>query len=387
MASVYLATDPARAQQVALKLLRPYLSQNSSLVERFLQEMERVRELQHPNIRRVYEAGQAGDLCYVAMQYTPWENLRERLRYPLPPQEAPAIIGQVAQALDFALRQDVPHQDLKPSNIFVGPDLEVLVTDFGMDLLNQAHQTLMKTDVSSPMAVYRAPELAQGAPHDPYTDIYSLGVLAYELLTGSLPFNALTASTALVRQLTGTPLPPSRVNTTLPAAVDRVILRALNRRPEARFSTAQEFQKALDVALSPPDTRVRQTPAPSPSAAPEPARGEAVASLPMEAPAETSQVMVQICPRCGAANELSVHYCLSCWGRLIDTSVVNLQEAERLLLQRQRSRRRRLILRAALLAVPSLVLAVVLVNAFAVPPAPPPPVTDPTLPSDSRPGE
>jgi len=392
MASVYLATDGEGGREVALKVLRPYLSQDSSLVERFLQEMERVRALQHPNIRRVYEAGQAGDLCYVAMEYTPWETLRERLRYPLPPQEAPAIISQVAEALDYALRQGVPHRDLKPTNIFLGPDLQILVTDFGMDMLSQAHQVLMKTDVPSPMAVYRAPELAQGAPRDPYTDIYSLGILAYELLTGIPPFNAITASTALVRQLTTSPLPPSQINPTLPARVDRVILRALNRRPEARFSTAQELQEALEQALtSPSPSNVRPTTDPFSSSAPEDARAEAVVNPAVaagtDASAEAPVVMVQICHHCGAANELSVHYCFSCWSRLINARVVEIEEAERLLLQRRRRMRRSRLLQAAFIGVPAVVLAGVLVNSFAVAQTPPRAVTDPTLQSESRPGE
>ena len=390
LASVYSATDTQSQREVAIKVLRPYLSRDPSLTDQFLRAMEQVQRLRHPLIHQVYEAQRVGDLCYVAIEYTPWESLRTRLQRPLSLREALAILAQVAQAVEYALSQGFAHRNLKPTNIFVGPDLQILVSDFGMDVLSQGYEAITKTELSTPMAAYRAPEHTQGAPVDPYTDIYSLGVLAYEMLTATLPFNAINPSTVLVRQLTATPAPPSRLNTALPPEVDRVLLQALARQPERRYRSPSELVSALEQVLN--AVPLDQAILPPAAAA---LRQEPSSEVPTEVRSlteppvtlESREGLLQICPVCDEANDVSAAYCIACWGRLIDTRLVDLQEAEGILQKRTWQRRRRRITRIVLIAIAPLVLLGMVVNAAFFPPPPPPPVTDPTLNSDSRPGE
>ena len=395
MASVYYATDNQRPREVVVKVLRRYFSQEPGLTDQFFQEMERVRQLQHPQICQVYEARQAGDTCYVAMEYTPWESLRERFQRPLSPQEALAIFSQVAQAVEYAHSQGLSHRDLKPSNIFVGPDVQVLVSDFGMAVLHEGAEATMSISAQSSMAVYSAPEATQGAPVDPYTDIYSLGVLVYQLLTGIPPFSSLSPPTVLARQLTTTPPTPSRINNTLPPQVDQVVLQALARWPQGRFSSVQAFREAIEEALAPiaAGEVVAQVSA-LVEVSPEPlqeAGGRAGELTAQEVIEQAEQLIAQeplylVCSKCLHVNDASANRCVSCWSRLQGAQAVDQEEAERLLQAHRRARRRKRLLRVGVAVVALIALTGWLITTrtsqlFI------PPVTNPTLSSNSLPGE
>jgi serine/threonine-protein kinase len=251
MAVVYKARQSDLQRQVALKILPPELSLDKSYLQRFLQEARSAAALEHPHIVPIYAIGEAQGYNYIAMKYIAGKTLKDiaQEQGALDTQQTATMLEQVADALDYAHSQGVIHRDIKPSNMMAEKNGWVYLTDFGLARGgdNAAGLTLAGTVMGTPE--YMSPEQAQGlASIGPATDIYALGVVLYELLTGQVPFQADTPMGMLVARLQYAPRPPRDYRGDLPEAVEDVIMRALARKPEARFGSARELIAALKAA-------------------------------------------------------------------------------------------------------------------------------------------
>ncbi len=273
MAVVYKARQTDLDRIIALKVLPQSLTVDQSYVARFRQEARSAAQLEHPHIMPIYEVGEVAGYHYIAMKYIQGRTLKQLLEQEgaLPVKRAAQILAQVGEALDYAHRQGIIHRDIKPSNVMITDEGWIYLTDFGLARGmggNTSGLTVAGTVMGTPE--YMSPEQAQGLPNvGPPTDIYALGVMLYELLTGAFPFKAETPMAMLAARLVHAPIPPRDVRTDLPPAVEDVIMRALARKPEARFASAGELVAALRNAvgmseseLSRPLTPLRGMPTP-----------------------------------------------------------------------------------------------------------------------------
>ena len=248
MATVYLARDLRHNRQVAVKVLRPELGAVLG-AERFLAEIQVTANLQHPNLLPLFDSGEANGLLYYVMPYVEGESLRARLmrEKQLPVDEAVRIAAAVGSALDYAHSHGVIHRDLKPDNILMHAGQPVLA-DFGIALAvaNAGGARITQTGLSLGTPQYMSPEQATGdRVIDGRTDIYSLGAVLYEMLTGDPPHTGSTAQAIIARVLTDKPRTVRSTRETVPASVEAAVERALAKLPADRFSTAREFVEAL----------------------------------------------------------------------------------------------------------------------------------------------
>ena len=248
MATVYRAYQASLNRYVALKVLPPVHARQPGFTERFQREAEAVARLNHPNILPVFDFGQTEDYSYIAMRYVEGaQTLKERMAQTLDLDQVVDIIGQIAAALDCAHRQGVIHRDVKPSNVLMDGDW-VLLGDFGLARMTEASVKLTGSGVGVGTPAYMSPEQGQGTELDHRTDIYSLGVILFEMLTGRIPHDAETPFAIVLRRVTE-PLPmPRTLNPQIPKAVERVILKALAKSPADRYATAGELADALKRA-------------------------------------------------------------------------------------------------------------------------------------------
>ena len=313
LATVYRAQDPNQEGFLALKVLRPYMCADQALLERFSREIDRVAKLSHPNILPVYGKENEGEIHWVVMQYSSWPTLRQWLQKPIPAAQAMMILRQVAAAIEAAQIEGIHHGDIKPGNIFLDPETgQVVLSDFGIVLLGKGVPAGVRTALSTPLPTYTAPEQGQGSTPGALSDIYSLGVLAYDMLTGTVPFNALERASVQARQLTSVPPLPSQVNPNIPQQLDAIILKALAPHPERRYETAGEFIAALAAAAPVPETDV--TPFKIAEGV-EPHR--AFPGLePVEAAPLVDDGPPVICTICGHSNLAGAEWCTECWGVL-----------------------------------------------------------------------
>ena len=241
MAAVYKAYQPSLDRYVAIKVLPAHLTDEPGFAERFKREARAVAKLEHPHILAVYDYGQEGDQTYIAMRYVEGGTLKDLLSKPL---ELPLIvdlIGQIAEALDYAHEHGVIHRDVKPSNVLLDKGNWALLTDFGVARMVEATQQLTGTGVGVGTPAYMSPEQGQGKKVDRRSDVYSLGVVLYEMLTGRVPFEAETPL-AVVWKHVNEPLPlPRSINSDIPEPVERVVLKALAKAPDDRFQSASQF--------------------------------------------------------------------------------------------------------------------------------------------------
>lgn len=253
MAVVYKARQTDLDRIVALKILPPSLTSDQSYIARFRQEARSAARLEHPHIMPIYEVGEVAGYHYIAMKFIQGRTLKQLLEQEgaLPVTRAAQILAQVGEALDYAHRQGIIHRDIKPSNVMITDDGWIYLTDFGLARgtgSSAGGLTMAGTVMGTPE--YMSPEQAQGLPNvGPATDIYALGVMLYELLTGAFPFKAETPMAMLAARLVHAPIPPRDVRGDLPPAVEDVIMRALARKPEARFASAAEMVAALRQAV------------------------------------------------------------------------------------------------------------------------------------------
>ncbi len=251
MGTVYHARDEMLDRDVAIKVLRPDLVRQTALVERFRTEAIALARLAHPRIATLYGLERDGDEFYMVMEFLRGETLealvaREgRIAW----RRAAEICAQVAEALDHAHDHGVVHRDIKPANIMVGPGGATKVMDFGIArMAGSSRQTRHGHSVGTP--AYMAPEQLRGEECDGRTDLYALGAVLYELVTGKVAFEADSDYKLMMRQLNEPPVPPSASHPELPAVVDRTVLRAMSKQPADRFATAAAMRNALVEAAA-----------------------------------------------------------------------------------------------------------------------------------------
>ncbi|MBL8978836.1 MAG: serine/threonine protein kinase, partial [Gemmatimonadetes bacterium] len=248
MATVYLAEDLKHQRKVALKVLRPELAAILG-AERFLHEIRTTANLQHPHILPLHDSGQVESTVFYVMPFVEGESLRDRLdrEKQLPIEDAVRIASQVAGALDYAHRHGVIHRDIKPENILLH-DGSALVADFGIALAasSTGGTRMTETGMSLGTPHYMSPEQAMGEREiTARSDVYALGVVAYEMLTGDPPFTGSTAQAIVARVVTEDPRSITLQRKTVPPHVEEAVLTALSKLPADRFATAAEFAAAL----------------------------------------------------------------------------------------------------------------------------------------------
>ncbi|HVQ74011.1 MAG TPA: serine/threonine-protein kinase, partial [Candidatus Binatia bacterium] len=250
MATVWLAEDLRHHRRVALKVLKPELA---AVVggERFLAEIRTTANLQHPHILPLFDSGEADSFLYYVMPYVEGESLREKLdrERQFPVEEAVGLARKVADALDYAHENGVVHRDVKPGNVLLSGRGEPLVADFGIALaVSQAGGgRITETGLSLGTPHYMSPEQASGEQTvDRRSDVYALGCVLYEMLTGEPPFGGPTSQAVLARILTTEPQRVSEIRRTVPPNVDAAVARAVEKLPADRFPTAAAFRDALE---------------------------------------------------------------------------------------------------------------------------------------------
>ncbi|HEV2981558.1 MAG TPA: Stk1 family PASTA domain-containing Ser/Thr kinase [Solirubrobacteraceae bacterium] len=245
MADVYLAEDELLGRQVAVKVLHHHFAEDQEFVERFRREASSAAALSHQNIVAIFDRGEWQGTYYIAMEYVAGRSLKSIVREQgaLEPALAIDITCQILQAARFAHRHGVIHRDLKPHNVLLDEDGRVRVTDFGIARAGASDMTLTGSIMGT--AQYLSPEQAQGHPVGETSDLYSVGVILYELLTGVVPFEGETAVAIAFKQVSAEPRPPSELNPAVPAALDAIVLRALAKDPARRYASADEFLAAL----------------------------------------------------------------------------------------------------------------------------------------------
>ncbi|HET9423850.1 MAG TPA: bifunctional serine/threonine-protein kinase/formylglycine-generating enzyme family protein [Gemmatimonadaceae bacterium] len=266
-AVVYLVRDLSLKRSLAIKVLSPDLITSKTVLERFRREAETVAQLAHPNIVPLHFIGQKDDLLYLAMGCIDGGSVADRIEKegPLPIADASRIIAEVASALAHAHKRGVIHRDIKPQNVLLDADSgRALVTDFGIARTTDSSLTATGMFVGTP--TYLAPEQVTGEPSDHRADIYALGVMAYEMLSGRPPFDGPTPTAILMKRLAGPPEPITVVRRDTPVELERVVEACLAADPEQRFQTASDIVAALggDTARTPtlPGAKTVKRPAP-----------------------------------------------------------------------------------------------------------------------------
>jgi len=247
MADVYLAEDEDLGRRVAIKILNDRHANDEQFVERFRREAKNAAGLSHPNIVSIYDRGEAEGTYYIAMEYLDGRSLKELLvaRGPMPIADAIAFTRQILTALRFAHRKGLVHRDIKPHNVMADADGRLKVTDFGIARAGAASQMTEAGSIIG-TAQYLSPEQARGAAVDQRSDLYSVGVVLYEMLTGTVPFTGETPVEIAMRHLSDTPRPPSTKRPEVSPDLDMIVLRALAKNPDDRFQTAEEMDAELE---------------------------------------------------------------------------------------------------------------------------------------------
>ena len=250
MADVWCAEDTMLDRRVALKFLHDRFAQDEQFVERFRREASSAAGLQHPNVVGVFDRGTYEGSHYIAMEYVEGASLNDLIERGLSVGEAVEIVRQVLAGARYAHEHGIIHRDLKPQNVLVDAEGRARVTDFGIARAGVSEITQTGSVLGT--AQYLSPEQAQGLPVTAASDIYSIGVLLYEALTGHVPFEAESPVTVALKQVSERPRPPSELNPAVSRALDAVVLKALAKDPANRFASAEEFLEALDAAEADP---------------------------------------------------------------------------------------------------------------------------------------
>jgi eukaryotic-like serine/threonine-protein kinase len=274
MADVYLAQDQLLGREVAVKVLHHHFAEDQEFVERFRREASSAAALSHPNIVAIFDRGEWNGTYYIAMEYVAGRTLKAIVREQgaLDPASAIEIVVQILRAARFAHKRGVIHRDLKPHNVILDEEGRARVTDFGIARAGASDMTLTGSIMGT--AQYLSPEQAQGLAVSSASDLYSVGVILYELLTGVVPFEGETAVAIAFKQVSAEPQPPSTLIAGIPASLDAVVLRALAKDPAQRYADADELIAALEherqalpalsgAAAAVPDRRVGPIPPPA----------------------------------------------------------------------------------------------------------------------------
>lgn len=284
MAVVYRGKDRILGRRVAIKVLRPQFAADTDFVERFRREAQAAASLSHPNVVNIFDVGTDGDVHYIVMEYVEGRNLKEILRRegPLPLDKVLHIGIEVCRALEAAHGQGLIHRDIKPHNILVTRDYQVKVTDFGIARAAST-ATLTHTGTVIGSVHYLSPEQATGGQIGVYTDIYAVGVLLYEMVTGKVPFDGESPVAVALKHLHDAPPSLRADGTDIPPELERIILRAMAKDPAQRFKdTAEMLAELRRVPLPAPAARGAAPPEPQEDKRDEPS--PAAAAPPAEAP-------------------------------------------------------------------------------------------------------
>ena len=246
MADVYLADDQLLGREVAVKVLHAQYAADPSFIQRFRHEAQSAANLNHPNIVNIYDWGNEGELYYIVMEYVEGRDLKEILRSDgrLLPERAAEIAAEVSAALQFAHRRNLVHRDIKPHNIFITNIGQVKVMDFGIAREGNGGG-ITQTGMVMGTPQYISPEQAQGLAVDGRSDIYSLGVVLYEMLTGRVPFDDPNPVTITYKQVREDPVPPSAIDPEVPTTLEAIVMKAMSKNPANRFQSAQEMKADL----------------------------------------------------------------------------------------------------------------------------------------------
>jgi len=252
MALVYRAHDILLGRNVAVKILRQQFVHDEEFVRRFRREAQAAASLSHPNIVSVYDVGQQDDTHYIVMEYVEGRNLNDIIkeRAPLQPDEAVRIAVQICDALDHAHNNQIIHRDIKPHNILIGKNGRVKVTDFGIARAVTS-STITQTGSVVGSVHYLSPEHAKGVVTGEKSDLYSLGVVLYQMVTGRLPFLGESPISVALKHLQDGFEEPRKVNPLIPQSLENVILRAMRKSPGERYGSAREMLEDLETCLNP----------------------------------------------------------------------------------------------------------------------------------------
>lgn len=250
MAVVYKAKDRLLNRYVAIKILKPEFTKDMKFIENFRRESQAAASLSHPNIVNVYDVGKEGNINYIVMELIEGEVLADVIknRAPMEAREVVAIAAQIASALSHAHKNHIIHRDVKPHNILLTPDGTAKITDFGIAKAVDAATIVGKTGTVMGSVHYFSPEQARGGYVDEKSDIYSLGIVMYEMLTGQVPFDADNPVTVAVMHMNDELVPPSQLIPEIPFQVEDIVMKATNKYQINRFMSADEMQEALQTA-------------------------------------------------------------------------------------------------------------------------------------------
>ncbi|MFT9488161.1 MAG: Stk1 family PASTA domain-containing Ser/Thr kinase [Tepidibacillus sp.] len=252
MADVFRAIDEVLQEEVAVKVLRQQYVHDDDFVKRFRREAHSVASLSHENVVKIFDIGEEKEIYYIVMEYVKGSTLKEVIQRKgkLPIKEALKIAEQIALALDHAHQHHIIHRDIKPHNILIGNQGQVKVTDFGIARAVSS-ATITQTGSVLGSVHYLSPEQARGGWTDEKTDLYSLGVVLYEMITGSLPFSGDSPISVALKHLQENFIYPRELDPSIPQSVENIILRALMKDPLKRYASAEEMFKDIKTALDP----------------------------------------------------------------------------------------------------------------------------------------
>jgi serine/threonine-protein kinase len=247
MADIYRSLDHQLQREVVAKILRDPLAKDQSFQENFLHEARAAANLSHPNIVTIFDFGRDDDTLYIVMEYITGADLKAliRRRKLLAPLEAVELMIKISDGVGYAHRAGLVHCDLKPQNILITPDNKVKITDFGVSRALATIQPDEHSDVVWGSPQYFSPEQASGGAPSPASDVYSLGVILYEMITGQLPFEADNAADLAQLHLTAEPIHPRLIEPSIPEPLQRIVLKVLAKEPSARYRTADQLGRIL----------------------------------------------------------------------------------------------------------------------------------------------
>jgi len=245
MGNVYKARDRETGETVALKILKPEIASDQAMIERFKNELLFARKITHKNVCRVHEFNRIGGIAYTSMEFVEGESLRSVLNRfgGLPARKATDLVLQICSGLKEAHAQGIVHRDLKPENVMIDSLGNVKIMDFGIARSMEAVTRLTGSMVGTP--AYMAPEQVAGKPSDYRTDIYALGLIMYEVFTGTQAFHAENAVAVALKQMREAPLAPHEVDPSIPALIERAIMKCLEKEPPKRFQSIADLENAL----------------------------------------------------------------------------------------------------------------------------------------------
>ncbi len=252
MAIVYRAYQPSMERYVAIKVMAPQFSQDAQFLTRFQREAKAIARLEHPHILPAYDYGEHAGIVYIVMRYVDAGTLKDHMAQGrLALQQVNRIVGQIGEALDYAHHMGVIHRDVKPSNILLDEQGDAYLGDFGLAWITA---TTLHFSSSGAMGTpsYVSPEQAKGLPVDHRSDIYSLGIMLYEMATGCVPFKAETPLGVILKHLHEPPIPPRDLTPEIPKKLEHVILKAIAKEPDARHQSAGELAEAVNLAIAEP---------------------------------------------------------------------------------------------------------------------------------------